>query len=86
MHIPVTSPEAIGQAVRQVRKRQGIRQEDLAAMVEASHVFLRDVEHGKPTVQLGRVLRVLEELGIRLYLDVPDDEVDAAPNVTESRT
>lgn len=73
MQIPITSPVEIGREVRRLRKQQGLRQEDLAAIVDASHVFLRDVELGKPTVQLGRVLRVLSELGIGLILDVPDD-------------
>jgi hypothetical protein len=30
------------------------------------------VEHGKPTVQLGRVLALLEELGIEVLLDLPE--------------
>jgi len=38
-----------------------------------SHVFLRDLEHGKATIQFGLVLQVLDELGIRMELDVPDD-------------
>lgn len=76
MHVPVLSPVEIGRAVREQRKHQGLRQEDLAAIIGASHVFLRDVEHGKPTVQLGRVLRLLDELGIGLVLDLPDP-VDA---------
>jgi len=45
-------------------------------MVDSSHVFLRDVECGKPTVQLGRVLRLLQELGIRITLDIPDPPGD----------
>lgn len=72
MPVPILSPAEIGRAVREQRKRQGLRQEDLAAIIGASHVFLRDVEHGKPTVQLGRVLRLLDELGIGLVLDLPD--------------
>lgn len=72
MRISVLSPVEIGRAVREQRKHQGLRQEDLAAIIGASHVFLRDVEQGKPTVQLGRVLRLLEELGIGLSLDLPD--------------
>lgn len=72
MRIPITSAADIGREVRRVRKLQGLRQQDLAAIIEASHVFLRDVEQGKPTVQLGRVLRVLNELGIGLILDVPE--------------
>ncbi|MGC1550462.1 MAG: helix-turn-helix domain-containing protein [Rhodanobacter sp.] len=72
MHIRVSTAADIGKAIHTERKRQRLRQDDLAAMVESSHVFLRDVESGKPTVQLERVLRVLEELGISIVLDVPD--------------
>lgn len=70
--IPIKDAEDIGRVIRQVRKRQGIRQDDLAAIIESSHVFLRDAERGKPSVQLGRVLRALDELGITLKLEVPD--------------
>lgn len=72
MRIPINSAEDIGVAIRTARKHQGLRQDDLAAVIGSSHVFLRDVESGKPTVQLGRVLRLLEELGISLEMDVPD--------------
>lgn len=67
----------IGRCVRQVRKAQGLRQDDLAAMVGASHVFLGDLERGKGTVQLGRVLEVLRELGIGVRLELPAGSHDA---------
>ena len=41
-------------------------------MIGASHVLLRDIERGKETVNLGKVLQLLEELGIRVLLDVPE--------------
>ncbi|MDX5372481.1 MAG: helix-turn-helix domain-containing protein [Pseudomonadaceae bacterium] len=72
--IPIHDAAAIGALVRKLRKRQGIRQDDMAAIIEASHVFLRDVEQGKGTVQLGKVLRLLDELGVRVHLEVPEDE------------
>jgi y4mF family transcriptional regulator len=70
----IGSTADLGKLIRRQRKRQRIRQADLAAMIGASHVFLRDVERGKPTVQFGRVLQLLDELGITLSADVPDDE------------
>lgn len=69
--VRVTNPEAIGMVVRSTRKAQSVRQADLAQVVGASHVLLRDIEYGKPTVNIGKVLEVLEELGIHIYLDVP---------------
>lgn len=71
MQIRITSSRDLGRLIHAERKRQGIRQDDLAAIVGASHVAVRDVENGKPTVQLGRVLRLLEELGITLVADLP---------------
>jgi hypothetical protein len=50
-----------------------LRQTDLAALIGASHVFLGDVEKGKPTVQLGRVLKLLDELGLTLTVAVPGE-------------
>ena len=72
MRTPIHTSGELGAAIRRQRKRQRMRQDELAALVDSSHVFLRDVERGKPTVQLGRVLRLLDELGLRLYLDEPE--------------
>ena len=69
MQFPVKTVAAVGAAVRAARKANGIRQDDLSV---ASHMFLRDLEQGKDTVQFGLVLKVLDELGIRVVLDVPD--------------
>ena len=68
----IRSASDIGAIVRALRKRQGIRQADMAGMIGASHVLLRDIERGKETVNLGKVLQLLEELGIRVLLDVPE--------------
>ncbi|SRR5579883_368445 len=69
----ITSPQQLGLLVRGTRKSQKIRLDDLAGSAGVGHVFARDVERGKPTVQLGRVMRLLEELGIELKADVPSD-------------
>ncbi|RYH31383.1 MAG: transcriptional regulator [Alcaligenaceae bacterium] len=71
MLIDVSSVEEVGQAVRAIRKHSGIRQDDVAGV---SHVFLRDLEHGKDTVRFGLVLKVLDELGIRMVLEVPESQ------------
>lgn len=71
MKLPVTSSQDLGHIVRAVRKEAGVRLDDLAAIVGVSKQFTSDVEHGKPTVQLGRALRLLAELGIELSVEVP---------------
>lgn len=54
----------IGNTIRQERKRQGFSQEDLAQMLDISHVTLMKIEKGIDTVQVGTFFNVLEILGI----------------------
>lgn len=78
MRHPIHTPDDIARLILAERKRQKLRQDDLAAAAGASDAFLRDVERGKPTVQLGKVLEVLGELGIRVVLEIPDSGPDAS--------
>ena len=77
MLITVSSPQQLGLLVRATRKTQKPRMDDLAGSAGVGPVFVREVERGKETVQLGRVLHLLSELGIELKADIPDDAVDA---------
>lgn len=63
----------LGLVLRAVRRSQRLRLDDVAAFAQVGHVFAREVEHGKETVQLGRVLRLLSELGVRLEADIPSE-------------
>ncbi|MCC4605877.1 helix-turn-helix transcriptional regulator [Xanthomonas campestris pv. badrii] len=71
MRITIEQASDIGAYVRAVRKAQGLRQDDLAALAGTSHVVLGNVERGKDTVQLGRVFELLRQLGIQVQLDLP---------------
>ena len=59
---------SIGQMVRRVRKRAGLRQDELAGAAGVGIRFIVDLEAGKPTLQVGKVLHVLEALGIVVAL------------------
>jgi transcriptional regulator with XRE-family HTH domain len=69
----ITSPQQLGLLIRATRKSQNVRLDDLAGSAGVGHVFAREVERGKPTVQVGRLLRLLAELGIELKADVSSD-------------
>jgi transcriptional regulator with XRE-family HTH domain len=71
MHIPIGSVSDLGLAIRAVRRSSDVRLDDLAATAHLSKQFVSDVEHGKSTVQLGLVLKLLAELGLPLVLDIP---------------
>ena len=74
MRMWVRSVESVGVAIRAMRKASGLRQDDISGV---SHVFLRDLEKGKETVQFGLVLKVLDELGIHMLLEVPESQEQA---------
>ena len=56
----------IGRVVRAQRQSQGLRQIDLAGIGNTGNRLIVDIEKGKPTVQLQKVLDVLELLGLEL--------------------
>ncbi|WP_207062872.1 helix-turn-helix transcriptional regulator [Motiliproteus sp. SC1-56] len=85
MKVKIYDVATIGQLARAVRKQQSIRQDDLGSMIDCSHKFIGDVEKGKRTVECGRVLRLLEELGIEVYLDVPSEVYDAVSQTKAPR-
>ena len=72
MLMPIHSPRQLGLLIRATRRTQKLRIDDTAGTAGVGHVFVREVERGKPTVQVGRVMQLLAELGIELKAEVPD--------------
>ena len=58
----------IGQLVRAERKHAELRQEELAGAAGVGTRFIVDLEAGKPTLQIEKVLRVLQTLGIAVMI------------------
>lgn len=71
MLIDIRSVPELGLVIRAARKGQAVRMDDLAGSAGVGPVFVREVERGKETVQLGRVMKLLLELGIELKADLP---------------
>lgn len=71
MKLPIRTVADLGLLARATRRAYRLRLDDVAGSAGLGPVFVGDVEHGKETVQFGRVLRLLEELGIQLVADVP---------------
>ena len=76
MNIPIQSVAELGRALRAVRRSSGVRIDDMAATAGVSKQFASDVEHGKPTVQFDRVIKLLREMGISVSIDIPSDAQD----------
>ena len=60
--------KSIGELIKAVRKKQGFTQVEAAGYLNVGIRFLSELENGKPTVQLGKVLQVLEGLGYKTLL------------------
>lgn len=54
--------------VRSVRKASGVDQATAAGLAGVGVRFLGDLERGKPTLRLGLVLRVLDRLGLEVWV------------------
>ena len=65
------TPTSIGLLVRETRKAQGLTQADVALTCGTGLRFVIDLEKGKPSCQFGKVLTVLQTLGITIGFDVP---------------
>lgn len=61
----------MGQLIRQTRRAQGLRQDQLAGAAGVGVRFLVELERGKPTAQLGKALAVLEALGCSIQIELP---------------
>ncbi len=72
MKMPIDNAAAIGKVVRASRKAQKIRQDDAAGSIGVSENFLGKIERGSDSVQWGKLFQVLEGLGVRVIVDVPD--------------
>lgn len=58
--------ETLGAFVRAQRKDQRLTQLEAAELAGVSDRFLRELEHGKPTAEVGKVIDVLSVLGYDL--------------------
>jgi y4mF family transcriptional regulator len=65
------APQDLGRIVRETRKQLGVTQKDLALTSGTGLRFVIELEKGKPTCEIGKVLTVVQTLGIRITLTPP---------------
>jgi y4mF family transcriptional regulator len=66
--VDIDDVAALGQLVRQVRNQQGRTQADILGLANTGNRFIVELENGKPTVRLDKVLTVLDVLGLSLQV------------------
>lgn len=70
--IAVTSTKVLGELLRKKRKAQHLTQGQVAEYCGVSIKFISEVERGKETAEIGKVLHLLDTLGIDLIADTRD--------------
>ncbi|WP_137885780.1 helix-turn-helix domain-containing protein [Pseudomonas sp. 2FE] len=78
MKVQIDTADKLGLVIRASRKAMSIRQDDAAGSIGVSENFLGKVERGGETVQWGKLFQVMQELGLRLTVEVPDEVADQA--------
>jgi len=74
MKTELTNASQLAEIVRRERKRQKVSQIRLSQLADVGVRFVRDLEDGKETVRLDKVLAVLETLGIAVELSSSGDD------------
>ncbi len=69
---PIHDAATLGRLIRQTRKQQNLTLETLAGLCGLSIRFLSELENGRETCSLVRVLLVLDALGIELIAEPPE--------------
>ncbi len=64
----IDSPQNIGALVRLSRKKQGATQAEFASLCGVGVRFISELENGKSTVQVGKLLQVLKCLGLEMAI------------------
>ncbi|WP_043531870.1 helix-turn-helix domain-containing protein [Litchfieldella xinjiangensis] len=64
--IAIHTTDQLGRLIRTARKQQGLTLEMMAGLCGLSIRFLSELENGRESCGLGRVLLVLDTLGIEL--------------------
>lgn len=61
----------LGKAIRDERKKRGLTQQKFADLAGVGRRFLSELESGKPTLEIGKVLKVTAAAGIQLMYKTP---------------
>jgi y4mF family transcriptional regulator len=65
----VLTLEILGSIIKKRRKEQRLTQEQLAVFSGVGLRFLREVEQGKDSAHIGKVLQIVEMLGLILKVE-----------------
>jgi y4mF family transcriptional regulator len=66
--VRIQSANDLGHLVRAFRSSQNLTQADILGLANTGNRFIVELENGKPTLQLQKVLDVLDVLGLEIVV------------------
>jgi len=66
LRTPIQNMDDLAKVVKLARKKQGLSQIELAGISGLGRRFISELERGKPTAQIAKVILVLNVLGVGL--------------------
>ena len=73
MNVYPKNTEELGAFIRSCRKELKVTQKDLALTCGTGLRFIIELEKGKPTCQTGKMLQVLNALGLQIQISKPSE-------------
>lgn len=70
----ISTCESMGKTIRDLRRSQGLTQAQLAGLSNTGVRFISELENGKETCHLGKILHVLDTLGVEIIIQSPYDK------------
>ncbi len=74
------NPAELGKFAKETRSELGLRQSDLHAYTKLATRFIGEVESGKETAQIGKVMEMLESMGLELVVRPKSNERKVNPH------
>ena len=75
--VPIPSAAILGHHIRAARLRKGLTQRDLVKHLHCSLRWITEVENGKDTAQIGKVLLLCQFLDLKVLLGYPNGATEA---------
>jgi len=67
----IRTPKDIGLLIRETRRRKSMTGAQLARQLGVSHSWLSEIENGKSTAEIGKVLQVMRFLELNITVTPP---------------
>ena len=80
METIVHNPSELGRLASQIRSELGLRQSDVHAHTKLATRFIGEVEKGKETAQIGKVMDMLESLGLEFVIKSKSEKAKVNPH------